>query len=134
MSHHPEAEDKSWVATRHRNTTDYEGVAVDATHPLKPLGPGQSRCPFCQQPRTPTNRGTIPAHGVCPKSTGHHGPVTLDEIPPVVPYSIGNTQPIISAVEGQPAVEVGSLCQSCSKWLPGERRLCGRCARERARR
>lgn len=108
------------------------GVTVDASHPLRPLKEGQARCPHCEQPHKVNAAGRIQAHGTCPSSAGHTGPVHLEDLPPVVTRGADpNRESIISAVEGRPAIEVGSLCQHCGKWLPGERRLCSKGARER---
>lgn len=133
MSPLPPRDETGDDALRHFAPTDggILGGTVDEARPLRPLGPGQVRCPLCEQPRTPNPTGRVSAHGTCP---GFHAgdAVHLDELPDV--QIDRNTDAIISAVEGQPALEAGSLCQDCRRWLPGERRLCGRCSRAEGRR
>ena len=90
--------------------------------PVPDLRVGQVRCPVCRNGVGLTPTGRVRSHvdlfgNLCHnRSNGEHlhveaQPVVLDD---------GNAQPLIKA-------DAGSLCRECGKWLPGERRLCGRC-------
>ena len=59
--------------------------------------------------------------------------VDLDELPDVTFARTRERRPSAEAAEPKRSrLDVGSNCAHCAKWLPGERSLCGQCARKPA--
>lgn len=105
---------------------------VTATEP-PPLVEGKVRCPACRNLTSLTPRGRLRRHrdlfGLDCPNTGTGEPVTLDEVPDVVipDASAPVARPPRPDEKKASRLDVGSTCQGCGKWIPGERRLCGRC-------
>lgn len=115
------------------------------------LADGKVRCLGCSAVVTLTPNGHIrrhksPAGEDCAyTSTSYAEPVHLDALPPVVvpPQRSGGTRSQIKrrAPKARPkAADVeqdarlaprNNECVDCGRWLPGERTVCGKCARIR---
>lgn len=99
-----------------------------------PLIEGKVRCPSCRNVVTPTSTGRLRRHrdlfGSDCLNIANGEDVTLAEIPPVIippPPAPSSGRRTKNDPKPPSRLDVGSTCQSCGKWLPGERRLCGRC-------
>ena len=104
--------------------------------PAPKLADGQVRCPVCRNAtkRTPTGRLRmhndlfgLRCYNRNPGDLAH-----VDAPPVVLPPERGD-RPSERPKAAEPAerrasrLDAGSLCQECGKWLPGERRMCGKC-------
>jgi hypothetical protein len=104
------------------------------------MGDGKVRC-LCGKPVTVTKSGRLRRHKTpkgdeCTHQAFYNKRPDV-EAPPIV---IGpepkyrEWQPRVLREERPPSrLDVGSLCETCEKWIPGERSFCGQCLRQRHR-
>lgn len=107
------------------------------------LRDGQVRCAACSAPVTLTPNGTLRRHKMpsgedCAHRSGHRRiELDPDEVPPVqMPHrpSTWEARAKKPKPERPPSrLDVGGNCETCGKWIPGERRFCGQCSRRRDR-
>lgn len=108
---------------------------------------GKVRCAGCGKvvsltPNGHTRRHNTPKGDPCAVRATYAKPIHLDEIPevqlPPAPRYDAPTEPRARASRKNEAsrLDVGSKCEDCGRWLPGERYVCGKCsnARNAARR
>lgn len=99
-------------------------------------GPDVQRCPVCdvavkltQKTRLLSKHRTNDGYE-CPNRRTRER-IELAALPPVE-FDARVRPPRIQRAADEPSrLDAGSNCQDCGKWLPGERRLCGRCLNRR---
>lgn len=104
-----------------------------------PLEPGKVRCVCGRVVALTKNRHLrrhqTPAGEPCAHQATYAPRPHLTVVPPVkLPQgATARTNPNQSRRQaGEPArLDAGSTCEDCGRWLPGERRLCGRCTNAR---
>lgn len=121
-------------------------VAVGGRAAVAPpaLKDGFVRCPVCRNAARITQSQRLRKHydlfgDLCynkapevvrPRLIRDEGPVVVEswtrtpDVEPVVTEAVAPPE----REPGEPSrLDVGSHCQDCGKWLPGERKLCGQC-------
>ena len=107
---------------------------VEIVPPL--LKPGQARCPACRNGAGITSETRLRSHSDLFGTPCGNRVRSLEwapiEAPPVhlPPPAVGEAAQRVRRARQEPSrIDAGSICQGpgCGKWLPGERKLCGRC-------
>lgn len=122
------------MTRRRQHHTKIVGAFVRIPEPLEP---GKVRCAACSKVVTLTKNGRLRKHKTpdgkedCPYSVVYGKRVTVPKVQIVIPTRKGaptSRQAARYKPELPPSrLDVGSTCEECGKWIPGERRLCGAC-------
>lgn len=114
-------------------------VVTAFVHIPAELEDGKVRCNACAAvvgvtPNGRTRDHKTPAGEPCAYRVTYKQPVDLAEVPEVVIPVAPKRWDWTGRVGRNPdsRLDNGSECEDCGRWLPGERRLCGRCSNHRA--